>query len=205
MMVSSEPGIIHQTSPPGGGKTACVAQAIPKILEQDPNALIVLTTPSNSATAELVDETMPLLGLKQKALVLLSTFAKDEYGYRFEKHSQHLLMHAIKVFREEVDSGERGCDKSSARNQNRYANNILEGPYLADDIAAFKTLLGEKVALPRVIFLSISLLERCEKSWKSVLISSSTNLVLLPHMNRYMLLPACLCFERLFLPEIHNN
>ena len=90
--------------------------------------MIVLTTPSNSAIAELVDEIMPLLGVKQKALVLLSTFAKDEYGYRFEKHSKHLLMHAIEVFRKEVDSGVRGSDKSSARDLNRYANprkNIL--------------------------------------------------------------------------------
>ena len=72
-------------------------------------------------------------------------------------------MHAIKVFREEVHSGERGCDKSSARDLNRYANNIQERPYLADDIAAFKTLLGEKVSLPRVIFLSINLLEGCDE------------------------------------------
>ena len=73
---------------------------------------------------------------------------------------------------------------------------IQERTYLADDIAALKTLLGEKGALPIVIFLSINLLEGCNE-----ILKKCTHIVFdesgkTPLTNPYMLYLACHLFER---------
>ena len=166
-------GLVLQNAGGGCGETYGIFIAVPALLDSLPEAQIIMTTHSNAGVSELVLECLPALEDRYQPLVLVSAMAKEDYHYLFEPYQKHMLFATVDVVLDENKKGNRVIENSSVKRLERYSQDYANRPKMTAEIPTLNTLVQQGVKLPRIVFVSVSLLEDCP-----LLLESATHLVL---------------------------
>ena len=162
LFVHPEAKVITQPAPPGVGKTFGAARATPKVIQTYPDAVVVNTAHSNMAMYKIVQDTVPFLD-GQKALVLLSGYAKKEFGRWFRPYRAHLLVVTVEQLLErmELAAGDPQAIEGNKKFFQRYLQHCQYHPRYANETKTLARVLELIPDLPRVIFITTNLLEDC--------------------------------------------
>jgi hypothetical protein len=167
MIVMPEPAVIAVQAPGGTGKTHCLSESVPILLQRDEEARLVITTNNNTALAKLVKEVVPHLANRlepgERILVILSAMAKTTHAEAFAPFKQHLLVASIEELLEMVNKESANVKLSRGEEKmiEKYKTEMVNRPRFTEE-KGLTELVVEKMGVPRVVFSTTAMIEEID-------------------------------------------
>jgi hypothetical protein len=167
MIILPEPAVIAVQAPGGTGKTHCLSESVPILLQRDEEARLVITTNNNTALAKLVKEFVPHLANRlepgERILVILSAMAKTTHAEAFAPFKQHLLVASIEELLEMVNKESANVKLSRGEEKmiEKYKTEMVNRPRFTEE-KGLTELVVEKMGVPRVVFSTTAMIEEID-------------------------------------------